>query len=441
MISNLRRPRKIESIGVGVVAAALVLAQLVVGASSAQAADVTVLNSTFDDGSYDPWVVNGTATLSVVPDPSGTGQSLEVSGRTQGYDGIALDLTSLLTRDVSYSISFRARLADDTQPAGGVHFTVDDGSYTWVSSGPTLSADEWTTVSGAYTLATGAAPGKMYLDAAGDTLPDVLLDDITIVGPAGGGGCTPTEPTDLIHVDFSDSTLGGLEGSGASTTTFEDVDGNPAVRINGRDTDFAGLQTAAGALASVVPGSTIQVSAKVRLAGDTAATTSGRLVMKPNYNWIGNQSGISSTAWTTIGGSYTVAADAVPADLQAYIGTDALSDASSTYDYFVDDFTITLPGEDCGGSCTPTDPTNLLAVDFDDSTLGGLGGLRQLDDVVRGGRRQRRCTDQQPQRRLRGAPDGRRRPLERRSGQHPRRSPRSCGSPPPRTRPPRPGWS
>src|SRR4051794_35249613 len=177
-----RRRRPFETIGVIVAASALVVATLV-GGSAAVAADAPVLTSTFDGGTYAPWVANGGAALSLVDSPDGAGQSLKVAGRTHAYDGVALDLTGVVQRDVSYAISFKARLADATQPAGGVHFTVDDGSYTWVSSDSALNADAWTTVSGSYTLATGAAPGKMYLDTSGATFPDVLVDDVTITGP------------------------------------------------------------------------------------------------------------------------------------------------------------------------------------------------------------------------------------------------------------------
>ncbi|WP_426592459.1 endo-1,4-beta-xylanase [Cellulomonas sp. McL0617] len=373
-----------------VAASALVIAPLVVGstATMAAAADAPVLASTFDGGTYAPWVVNGGATLALVADPGGSGQSLKVSGRTHAYDGVALDLTTVLQRDVSYAISFKARLADAAQPAGGVHFTVDDGSYTWVSGDGALTADAWTTVSGSYTLATGATPGKLYLDTSGATFPDVLLDDVTITGPASGGGgttCTPTAATTLASADFTDSTLDGLWNDGSSTATFEPVDGNPAARITGRAHDYDGLQTATGDLSSLTPGQTVTLSAKVRLAGTTSATTSARLVVKPAYTWVGNSSGVSTAAWTTLTGTYTVPDTGVaPADLQVYLGTDALSDGTATYDYYVDDVSITLPGVDCGGTggggtgdtCTYPTSDTLVSTDFE----SGLDGWAGRDD-------------------------------------------------------------
>ena len=379
-MSWIRRQRRpFETFGVIVATTALVVAPLIVG-SPAVAADTPVLSSTFDDGTYAPWVGNGDATLAVVASPDGVGQSLKVSGRTHAYDGVALDLPSVLQRDVSYAISFKARLADATQPAGGVHFTVDDGSYTWVSSDGALTADAWTTVSGSYTLATGVTPGKLYLDTSGTTFPDVLLDDVTLTGPAGGGGtCTPTSPTTLVAANFDDSTLGALSNDGGSTTSFEQVDGNTAVRVTGRAQDFDGLQTATGALSSLTPGQSVTMSAKVRLAGTTAATTSARLVVKPAYTWVGNSAGVSSAGWTTLTGTYTVPETGVaPADLQVYLGTDALSDATATYDYYVDDVSIAVPGTDCGGTgggdtCTYPTSDTLVSTDFESGLDGWVG--------------------------------------------------------------------
>ncbi|MGO4276730.1 hypothetical protein AB4Z22_44055, partial [Paenibacillus sp. TAF58] len=57
-------------LAVGTATLALLASSLVTDGftAAASAADAPVLSSTFDDGSYSPWVVNGNATLSVVAD-------------------------------------------------------------------------------------------------------------------------------------------------------------------------------------------------------------------------------------------------------------------------------------------------------------------------------------------------------------------------------------
>jgi endo-1,4-beta-xylanase len=384
MKSALRRFSPVTKAGWGLVVAAVIAAPLAAATPSiAATGDVTVLSSTFDDGSYAPWAVNGGATLSIVADPDGTGRSLKISGITQGYDGAALDLTTLLTPGVQYSISFAARLADASQPAGSVHFTVDDGNYTWVSSGSALKADAWTTITGSYTLAAGATKANMYLDEAGSApYPEVLMDDVTITGPASGGTgtCTPTAARTLVAADFDDKTLDGLQQDGnPASLAYENVAGDAAgdlaLRVNGRANDYDGVQTAPGAFTALKAGDTVNLTAKVRLATQTSATASARLVAVPGYSWIGNQSGITDSAWTTISGSYTVPDGTDTSALKFYLGTDALSDGTAGYDYDVNDFTITVPGNDCGGSggsgCSYPSGDTLISSDFESGDADG----------------------------------------------------------------------
>ncbi len=229
-----------ETIGVGVLALGLVAAPALgsAPASTARAADVEILRSDFEGGTYAPWTPSGSPTLSLVPDPDGTGTSLSIAGRTAGWQGVALDLVPLLEPGATYTVSMRARLADATQPAAGVHFTVDapaaSNPYTWVSGPSTLAADAWTTISGSYTFEEGVGAARMYLDG-GDAapFPDVLLDDVVITGqePTDPGGVVPggaVDPTttpvatargtgDVAALTFDDGP------NGATTTALLDV--------------------------------------------------------------------------------------------------------------------------------------------------------------------------------------------------------------------------
>ena len=365
-------------------------------AAPADGTGTTVLSSNFDDGSQGPWTANGNATLSVVPSPGGSGDSLEVSTITHDYDGAAVDLTKLLTPGVAYTISFDARLADASQPAGSVHFTVDDGNYTWVGSPTAINADSWTTVTGTYTLAAGATKANMYLDSSGSApFPNVLMDNVTITGPdttggtGGTGTCTPTDPQTLVSANFDDQTLDGLQQDGNPTSLgYENVAGDPAsdyaLRVNGRSDNYFGVQTAPGALSSLKPGDIVNVSAKVRLATQTDATTSMRLVSNPGYTWIGNASGVSDGAWTTISGSYTIPDGTDTSKLQFYVGTDNLSDGTASYDYDVNDVNVTVPGTDCSGSggggtgggstCTYPASDPIISSDFESGDADGWVG-------------------------------------------------------------------
>lgn len=86
----MRRLKVTETIGVGILALAVVAAP-VVGPSpvgTADAADVTVLGSDFEDGTAGPWVGRGAAAVEVVDtDAHGGTHSLAVTGRTAGWHG------------------------------------------------------------------------------------------------------------------------------------------------------------------------------------------------------------------------------------------------------------------------------------------------------------------------------------------------------------------
>src|SRR5688572_1828976 len=162
--------------------------------------------------------------------------------------------------------------------------------------------------------------------------------------------------TTLVSTDFSDGTLGAWTQSGGPTLSFVDVDGDQALQVANRTEDFDGIQTPAGLFADVEPGTVLTLSMRARLAPDTAGSAGVRLVVKPAYSWVGNTT-MTADAWTTVTGTYTVPADADPAGLQVYLGTDALD---GPYTYLVDDITITAPA-----SATET---TLVSTDFTDGT-------------------------------------------------------------------------
>ncbi len=66
-----RQRRPFETFGVIVATSVLVVAPLVAAAAPATAADAPVLSSTFDGGTYPPWVTNGGATLALVAENDG----------------------------------------------------------------------------------------------------------------------------------------------------------------------------------------------------------------------------------------------------------------------------------------------------------------------------------------------------------------------------------
>ena len=142
----------------------------------------------------------------------------------------------------------------------------------------------------------------------------------------------------VSSVNFNDSTLGTWSQSGSPTLTYvDDGSGGKALSIL-RAQDYEGIQSPTGLLAA---GTTYTFSMRAKLPDGVAGTTDVRFVVKPNYDWVGNTT-INSSGWTTVTGTYTLAAGVDPTTVQIYIGSTNAAD-SSAYTFLIDDILITAP--------------------------------------------------------------------------------------------------
>ncbi|GAA4179520.1 endo-1,4-beta-xylanase [Gryllotalpicola koreensis] len=359
MKSALRRRTPFAKLGWGVVLAAVIAAPLAAAQTAAADSGTTVLSSTFDDSTIAPWAANGNAKLAVVDDPSGTGKSLEVSNIDADYAGAAVDLTKLLTPGVQYQISFDARLEDATFNGQTAHFTVDDGNYSWVSGPSALTADAWTPIAGSYTLAAGATKANMYLNsglASGQTaFGNVLIDNVTITGPAGGSGSNCSYPTGdtIISSDFEsgdpDGWVARADAAGSATVSVIDTDAHGGTHsIAATDRKDQGEAVGHDVTCLLQPGQSYEVSAWVRFAADQptdnvwvslANTVSG----STTYTTLGQFSTVTNTGWTQIDQKFTMPASSDSALL--YFETDYHSGAlpGNTSDLYFDDITVSKP--------------------------------------------------------------------------------------------------
>src|SRR5688572_8978788 len=94
----------------------------------------------------------------------------------------------------------------------------------------------------------------------------------TVLGVASVLVATSAAAAPIVSTDFEDGTLGGWEqsGGGASTLSIIDFDGGKVLQVADRDQDYVGVQTAAGALSSLVPGETYTFTMRARLADGVA---------------------------------------------------------------------------------------------------------------------------------------------------------------------------
>lgn len=179
-------------LGLAGLAAAATLAAAVIPFVSAgaetvgtTAADpITVVNSTFEDGTTGGWTPRGSEIMTVGTTAAhGGSRSLEISGRTQSWEGPVLDVAETFVKGTQYTISAWVRLAagaaSDNARLSVERRTDGVASYDQVVGNTAVTSGGWTNLTGRYTLATDVEFLTVYVETA-DTLGDFLIDDVTI---------------------------------------------------------------------------------------------------------------------------------------------------------------------------------------------------------------------------------------------------------------------
>lgn len=156
-------------------------------------------------------------------------------------------------------------------------------------------------------------------------------------------------PAVVASADFQDGTLGGWTPNGGATPSVVSL--GRVLQVADRATDYDGVQLTP----TLSAGTAYTFSMRVRLAADVTETTAMRFVVGSGYDWVGDTSGVNSTDWTTVSGSYTPTAGGPTA---VYLGTADIPGRAS-YGYLVDELVIATGG------------TELSRTDFEDGTLGG----------------------------------------------------------------------
>ena len=411
----MRRPRTLGAFAAGALALAVVLAP-VAGSqpvSTAEAADITWFEDSFEDGSVTPFVaVPGSVSATVVDTDAQDGShALSVSGRTDGWHSVRLDLLAAGLEPGTYEISAWVKLAADA-PADttGVNFTVDQvpssddaDNYKLVGEwGKTVGKTDWVEIGGAYTLTDTRTTAELYVDVQGIRVdaettvhPGFLLDNVVITAP----DATPSI-VDIWSLDFDDESVAPWSPNPPSAISFvDDGVGGKALAVT-RSQDYHGIDSPSDALR---PGTTYTASFRARLPEGATGTQQVRLVMKstttgePRFDWIGDTE-IDADDWTdVVGVPFTVPAEALSAML--YIG----SGGSGSYTFYVDDLVITgpaapadtwtpdltgfVPGGAVGATTTPVNAARgtgkVAALTFDDGPSADTAAM--LDVLAENG--------------------------------------------------------
>jgi len=350
----MRHTTSRRSVGTALVAAAVGLVPAVAAVSTAAAAEpVVVYSHDFEDGTAGSWTGRNATVEVIDTDGHESAGSLLVSGRTAGWNGAQLAVGSLVTEG-TYEIEAWVKLAPGSDPAGvnlGMQQPGASNEYPWVGGRPTVTADDWTLLSGSYTVDPATPPTILYVESASETA-DILLDDVTITG-------TPPAPavTTVWLLDFDDEVIAPWNNNGGTHAFVDDGQGGLALSVT-RSNDWEGIKSPAGVLEHGVE---YTFSMRARLAEGTADAEM-RFVVEPQYTWVANTT-VTADGWTEITGTYILPADVDPAAAAIFIGS---ANQTEPYTYIIDDVLITQPDSGPGGF-TPVD----LEFDFEDGTLQG----------------------------------------------------------------------
>ncbi|WNV87398.1 endo-1,4-beta-xylanase [Umezawaea sp. Da 62-37] len=155
-----------------------------VTASAVADAPVTVVSSTFEDGTAQSWGARGgvATTVSAAAAHGGT-RSLLVTNRTQTWEGPQLDLLDQVEQGTRYGMSVWVRLAEGEQPTRlrlSIERRTGDGtSYERVAGDSDVTADGWVNLTGSYTLASNADHLAAYVEGSSATA-SFHVDDFTL---------------------------------------------------------------------------------------------------------------------------------------------------------------------------------------------------------------------------------------------------------------------
>lgn len=165
-------------------------------------APVPVVSNDFESA-VAPWGARGSTVAATTTEAHGGSKSLLVSARSASWAGTQADLTSTLVVGESYDVSAFVKLPVGTAGSSAVKITAQtsDGtetSYAQVTTPVTATAEGWLELTGTYVRPAGTTSVVLYVEAAdiGTVHPDLLVDDVEILGAAGGGdgGYVETDP-------------------------------------------------------------------------------------------------------------------------------------------------------------------------------------------------------------------------------------------------------
>jgi endo-1,4-beta-xylanase len=142
-----------------------------------------LLKNDFEDMTAQNWFVNGENVQMFSSNASGS-QSLKVTGRTQNWQGLALDVSPLIFKGRTYEISVSAKLLkgeakDSLKLTMKQTPTKGEPTYTPVSEAKEVTDADWVILTGTYTGMTSDNNLVIYVESAG-AKTSYYIDEFTL---------------------------------------------------------------------------------------------------------------------------------------------------------------------------------------------------------------------------------------------------------------------
>ncbi|GAA2017920.1 endo-1,4-beta-xylanase [Pseudokineococcus marinus] len=326
-------------LGAGALALGVLAPLGVVLAPTAGAEPATVYETGFEDGTAG-WFGRGTAEVEVSTAQSRTGEaSLLTTGRTQAWNGPALDALGLMPAG-TYEVEAWVRLVDGSgedavtmsvarTPQGG------DAAFDSVAYQVPVTDSGWTRVGGTYEHGTQNSQLELYLESP-DATQAYYVDDVSVVGEAAPppGDSTRSD----LRTDFEDGLQGwGPRGDAQVALTTDDAHGGSASLLaTNRLQSWQG--PALDVTSALAIGQRVQVSMWVRLAPGQEPTGLSATIQRDrgtatSYDGVAGASGqVTADAWTELRGTYTLGAPVDTATL--YV------EGTAGVDFYLDDVAV-----------------------------------------------------------------------------------------------------
>ena len=305
------------------------------------------LSSDFEDGTNQGWIPRGGVTLTNTTEQANTGtHSLKTTGRTAGFMGPSLPLTTQLTKGATYGVTVSARLVTG-EPATTLKVTMQRtlpggaNAFDTVVTNTNATDAAWVTLSNIYSFTADSTALLLYVESASATA-SYYIDSFSIVQLSGPPQIPPPNTTGAASTFESGGTEGWTSRTGNEVVANSTADAHTGTRsllTTNRAQTFQG--PAFNVTNVMFNGSRYRVELWAKLAPGQSATQL-RVSLQRNlgsfqttFHTVVGNTNVTSDAWTMLAATFddTLA----NSSLSLYVES-----ASGTPSFYIDDFKITF---------------------------------------------------------------------------------------------------